>query len=61
MIDLPAPVSPVIIFSPGPSSSATSSITAKFLIRKLTQHIPLPLELTLPPLELFAQDLVVAA
>src|SRR5574341_150247 len=58
MIDLPAPVSPVMMFSPGPSSRTTSSITAKFLMRSSRS---IGSSLSLAPLELFAQDFVVTA
>src|SRR5438132_4168473 len=57
-IDLPAPVSPVRTLSPGPSSSATSSITAKFLIRSSRS---IQAGLTFSPLQFVAQDFIIAA
>src|SRR6185295_1804872 len=59
IIDLPAPVSPVRMLSPALSSRTTSSMIAKFLIRssRSMKHS----RLALPPLELFPQNLVVAA
>src|SRR5262245_50279632 len=68
MIDFPAPVSPVIIFNPGPKSSVTSSITAKFfmcssrnIVKRLGSNVGALALLPFAPFELFAQDLVVTA
>src|SRR5918997_6526987 len=57
IIDLPAPVSPVMMLSPWPSCRTTSSMTAKFLIRSSRNMT----RLTFPPFQFLAQDFIIAA
>src|ERR671910_3781500 len=57
IIDLPAPVSPVMMLSPWPSCRTTWSIMAKFLIRS-SRNIT---RLTFPPFQFLAQNLIITA
>src|SRR5918992_94930 len=57
IIDLPAPVSPVMMLRPWPSCRTTSSMMAKFLIRSSRNMS----RLTFPPLQFLTQNFIITA